>query len=618
MARNSEAATYYVKNGGNDSLSGLDDASAWETIAKVQLTVTSGDMVYFNSGDIWEFSTAPFLTAERGVSYIGNEWPSAGVKAELKGITGLEADTHRLVVINESDVVFKGFEVDGSSMGTGGGLYVGYGAGKAIDNITVKDCYIHHTGNPNLVGGNHSITDPNILNETWQPNWQYGLYAAGGDDNITHTNFNIINNEVAYTYHEGVAIYTAWVRTNPRVDGVSVRGNNVHDCGTRPTYTNANGTYGNGGVGVLVANNADNVTVEFNSIRDNGMTGIWERTSPEAAAGSPDNLIIRNNLIYENTGSGFSTQIGLVHSLNANIYSNIFYNNAGIDLEVSNGEYEASTFDIYNNTIYNTVSATSYGIVSFFQYSNAMANYPIVNFKNNIIYSNNAIGVYDHLTKITAHSNNLIYRASGSTGAAISNMSYAEVIPETEVTVSNDATYTYFTKSGGTDWTTIFTHYNFFKWSGFTTPALNNIVFMVDAVTENQLRVAKTSIPYTDINIVTGVKGTMTNFNRSAVATWEPTAQNTDPEFTVGTLPTGFTGTYGINLLPNTNYFATTTGPTIDTGATLGSPFNSSINSAGLASPFLRPQGGAYDIGAYELQGADTVPPSVPGGLAVE
>jgi hypothetical protein len=71
-------------------------------------------------------------------------------------------------------------------------------------------------------------------------------------------------------------------------------------------------------------------------------------------------------------------------------------------------------------------------------------------------------------------------------------------------------------------------------------------------------------------------------------------------------------------MLPNTNYFATTTGPTIDTGATLGSPYNLSINSAGLASPFLRPQGGAYDIGAYELQGADTTAPSVPGGLAVE
>jgi hypothetical protein len=107
------------------------------------------------------------------------------------------------------------------------------------------------------------------------------------------------------------------------------------------------------------------------------------------------------------------------------------------------------------------------------------------------------------------------------------------------------------------------------------------------------------------------------NYNRSDVLTWEPTAQTTDPNFTGGTLPTGFNGTYGTNMLPNTNYFATISGPTINTGATLGSPYNLSINSAGLSSPFLRPVG-AYDIGAYEYQGTDTTPPTVPSGLAVE
>lgn len=47
-------ATYYVKNGGSDALSGLDDDNAWETIAKVSgYTFTAGDTILFNRGDMW-------------------------------------------------------------------------------------------------------------------------------------------------------------------------------------------------------------------------------------------------------------------------------------------------------------------------------------------------------------------------------------------------------------------------------------------------------------------------------------------------------------------------------------------------------------------------------------
>jgi hypothetical protein len=90
-----------------------------------------------------------------------------------------------------------------------------------------------------------------------------------------------------------------------------------------------------------------------------------------------------------------------------------------------------------------------------------------------------------------------------------------------------------------------------------------------------------------------------TSYNRADVLTWDATAQNTDPTFTGGTLPSGFTGTYGTDMVPNTNYFAIATGDAIDNGATLGAPYDQCINGAGLATPILRPSG-AYDIGAYE------------------
>jgi hypothetical protein len=49
---------YYVKNGGNDGLSGLDDTNAWATIAKVVSefgsAITASDDVYFNRGDYFD------------------------------------------------------------------------------------------------------------------------------------------------------------------------------------------------------------------------------------------------------------------------------------------------------------------------------------------------------------------------------------------------------------------------------------------------------------------------------------------------------------------------------------------------------------------------------------
>lgn len=54
------ATNYYVKNGGNDSNTGLSDAQAWKTIAKVNSsTFSAGDTVFFKRGNIWYDRLAP-------------------------------------------------------------------------------------------------------------------------------------------------------------------------------------------------------------------------------------------------------------------------------------------------------------------------------------------------------------------------------------------------------------------------------------------------------------------------------------------------------------------------------------------------------------------------------
>jgi hypothetical protein len=75
-------------------------------------------------------------------------------------------------------------------------------------------------------------------------------------------------------------------------------------------------------------------------------------------------------------------------------------------------------------------------------------------------------------------------------------------------------------------------------------------------------------------------------------------------------LPTGFTGTYGVDLAPNADGLNLAAGsPAIGAGIVLGSPYNGSINSV------IRPAAGPWDIGAYATSSA--TPPAAPTGLQV-
>jgi hypothetical protein len=88
---------------------------------------------------------------------------------------------------------------------------------------------------------------------------------------------------------------------------------------------------------------------------------------------------------------------------------------------------------------------------------------------------------------------------------------------------------------------------------------------------------------------------------------YEITASGNDPSFkNAGNLPTGFTGTYGIDLAPNADGLSLQQrSEGVDSGISLGSPYNGSINSRN------RPSGNGWDIGAYESdpgQAQDRVP----------
>jgi hypothetical protein len=78
-------------------------------------------------------------------------------------------------------------------------------------------------------------------------------------------------------------------------------------------------------------------------------------------------------------------------------------------------------------------------------------------------------------------------------------------------------------------------------------------------------------------------------------------------------LPTGFEGTFGIDMVPDSDGLLIESGDAIDNGADLDSSLNGAINLSGRSGGWARPQGTRWDIGAYEavtIFPPDTTPPA--------
>ena len=136
------AATYYVKNGGNDETAGTSGAP-WATIAKVAATATSGDTVYFDNASTWS-GTLPVLTVVAGITYDGSSWGS-GTRAKLSCTN--QNNASGIILISGSNSNVKGFEVTASN-GTyaTNGVNICSHCGVNVSNVTIDNMLIHDIG----------------------------------------------------------------------------------------------------------------------------------------------------------------------------------------------------------------------------------------------------------------------------------------------------------------------------------------------------------------------------------------------------------------------------------------------------------------------------------------
>lgn len=479
------AASYYVKSGGNDSLSGLDDTNAWATISKVTATVTSGDTVYFRSQDTWTVSSGiQLLNAIAGVTYDGQTYGS-GTRAIFSQTGNM---TGPVINILKSTVTIRGFELDGNGY-AGSGLWVNYESTENISNIIIDNVLAHDFQEGGVWKGHGFAVSPHYNHSV---------------TNVTFTNCKGYDNS-----NVGLMLYPGWDVAGNYVDGTIVRGCEFYNNGQSSVSGNDNK------VGLIIKDDTRNSIIEFNYIHDNQDQGI----QLESIAGSVQwtNVTVRYNLIKGNGNWGiYFWNPANNPPQTASFYGNLIVGN-GVHASEGGGIYMYSqshtgnTYDFYNNTIYSigAVASTRYGVG--FNPSGT----PTINFKNNIIYTDDHIPIYDPNNHLT-HSNNLVYRTSGAGETHLYNGS---------------------------------------------------------------------------------------NRNRAYItSTWEVgTGQNTDPTFkNTSNLPTGFTGTYGTNMVPNADGLSIETGNAVNNGAPLGSPYNGAINLSGKSGGLTRPQGSAYDIGAYE------------------
>ncbi|OGS27734.1 MAG: hypothetical protein A2297_00305 [Elusimicrobia bacterium RIFOXYB2_FULL_48_7] len=523
-------ASYYVQNGGNDNAAGTI-AAPWAHCPGMHewtgsQALSPGDTVYFINSGTWAGTYNKYVlnVATGGITYDGCTWGSGPVGSMAKIYSSIKMLSEMGIVTINVDhptipTVVKGFEINGSTGDTNGirfmpGNYTQQnltGAVKRVENCAVYDAGISTT------------------------NWSYGICVTSIENGehktgTTLSNVEILNCKVARASRSGIVVYPSSGNTDDKCTNIVIRGCEVWGCGTSTTSIAA---------GIGLKNWTSNVLVEYNYSHDNiglsasfptglgfFMDGVWECDGSYQAT-------VRYNIFTGNGSDG--TRFSNVGPRDVYFYGNIVASNggAGISIRPNNGGLSTKDFKmkIYNNTFYKNCreSVWNDGEAAL---NRTIWTASVLEFTNNIVYADSTgtgprICLYDEISpaRVTAHSNNIYYRAGGG------NL------------VRNGTPY------------------------------------------------------YTSANL----------------SSWESSAYSTLPAFKNTTnVPSGFIGTYGVNLIPNADGLSVETGTAINNGANIGSSYNGAINLSGKSGALTRPQGGGWDIGAYEytMIGVDTSPPT--------
>jgi len=282
---------YFIDNtNGSDSADGLTPEKAWKTIAKVNAaTFVAGDRILFKRGETWTGQLQP---------------PSSGASnnqivfgAYGTGIDPIIDGDNMAIYVGEKDyLTFRNLTL------TTGTVLINI---DTCDYVIVEDCEIHTNGTAEdgvLVqdGSNYvTIRNNNIHDIGLTANTDNGIRVDSNSDNCT-----ISNNIIDDIFGRGITIRSA-------SDTNTVTGNTISDCvyslieiDASDSITVTGNTISESLRGVYL-NDALNVNIVGNSI-----TGV-DKYAGINCVGSSNNVLIKENLVYECEGNATTTGGGI-------------------------------------------------------------------------------------------------------------------------------------------------------------------------------------------------------------------------------------------------------------------------------------------------------------------
>lgn len=321
----SHAATYYVRNGGDDTADGLSHDTAWATLDRIrEFDFAAGDRVVFHEGDRWQgqlivdwAGTADKRTIV-GAYHLENGSPAWGFETGRPVIDGTDeipGQYDGLIRVSASRVRIENLEIVNSE---GRGIQFENAADGEVVNCVVSNAY---KSGIKFVDSDRALIARNDVTNAGRAHPEDGTVWGGAIELVASDDGYISGNAVWETYGEGINV-------NDGSTGAVIEDNNLFAIRAVGIYLDV----------------APDTTVRRNLVVGTSNSEFW-RSGNATGAG-----IALNNESYHYASGGGS----LAHSVQtrgAKIYANLVANtSSGIAFW---GQLEATSFEdvlVFNNT----------------------------------------------------------------------------------------------------------------------------------------------------------------------------------------------------------------------------------------------------------------------------
>ncbi len=351
------AINYYVSPSGNDLNAGTSTVTAWKTFQKACNAATAGSTVYLMAGTYNE----KVILNVSGTST--NRLTIRNYNSDVVIIdgTGISSQDEILNIHTKSYVTIQGLIFQNSIGNNSMGIFTdGICSNLVFKRNIIRQIYFSSNPNATISGNTNAVP----------------FLVWGTDANTPITNLTVDSNTI-YNCRTG---FSEALTLDGNVDTFTVKNNLVHDI------TN---------IGILAAGNYG---VCPNAANDQARNGIikWNKTynciSPYATSGGiyvdgGRSVVIENNISYHN-GWGIEVGCEILGKTTSDITvrNNILYNNTQSGFAFGGYDYPATSGKIYNcnfsgNTIFLNDSTNSGNGEVFISYSENCV------FQNNIIYT---------------------------------------------------------------------------------------------------------------------------------------------------------------------------------------------------------------------------------------